>query len=137
MARPHGLVARHSAGRDQGARRRRTSVWRSVHPLGSPWTMAPPPLLASLLLAGLALLLAAGVAERKPHVNHGKFKDGPWTVGHATFYGGRDGPGTTDGGACGFKDALAKDYGRADGWPRTRFGFGLNGKRIGFSFLGM
>ena len=72
----------------------------------------PPPLLASLLLAaGLALLLPPGVAEGKPHVNHGKFKDGPWTVGHATFYGGRDGSGTTDGGACGYKDALAKDYG--------------------------
>ena len=73
--------------------------------------MAPPPLLAPLLLAGLALLAAGGVAEGKPHVNHGKFKDGPWTVGHATFYGGRDGSGTTDGGACGYKDALAKDYG--------------------------
>ncbi|RLM85164.1 expansin-A26-like [Panicum miliaceum] len=73
--------------------------------------MAPPPLLESLLLAGLALLLAPGVAEGKPHVNHGKFKDGPWTVGHATFYGGRDGSGTTNGGACGFKDELAKDYG--------------------------
>ncbi|CAL5062726.1 unnamed protein product [Urochloa decumbens] len=72
------------------------------------------PLLASLLLVGLALL--AGVAEggsgsKKPHVNHGKFKDGPWTVGHATFYGGRDGSGTTDGGACGYKGELSKDYG--------------------------
>ncbi|CAN6183416.1 unnamed protein product [Urochloa humidicola] len=70
------------------------------------------PLLASLLLAGLAL---AGVADadgtKKPHVNHGKFKAGPWTEGHATFYGGRDGSGTTDGGACGYKGDLSKDYG--------------------------
>ncbi|OEL21575.1 Expansin-A26 [Dichanthelium oligosanthes] len=77
---------------------------------GSSLTMAP--LLASLLLA-----LLAGVAEggddggAKPHVNHGKFKADPWTDGHATFYGGRDGSGTTQGGACGYKDDLAKDYG--------------------------
>nr|CAB3454334.1 unnamed protein product [Digitaria exilis] len=68
------------------------------------------PHLASLLLAGLALLATVADAG-KPHVSHGKFKAGPWTVGHATFYGGRDGSGTTDGGACGYKDALAKDYG--------------------------
>jgi hypothetical protein len=74
--------------------------------------MAPPLLASSLLLVaiGLALLLAS-VAEAKPHVNHGRFKGGPWTDGHATFYGGRDGSGTTEGGACGYKDALAKDYG--------------------------
>ncbi|TKW34798.1 hypothetical protein SEVIR_2G329500v4 [Setaria viridis] len=76
---------------------------------GSSRTTTMAPLLASLLLVGLPLL--AGVAEAKPHVNHGKFKGGPWTDGHATFYGGRDGSGTTDGGACGYKDALAKDYG--------------------------
>ncbi|XP_040385606.1 expansin-A26-like [Oryza brachyantha] len=81
-------------------------------------------LLASLLLAagGLALLLAdvvvvaagdggGGGGGKKPHVNHGKFKGGPWEVGHATFYGGRDGSGTTDGGACGYKGALAPGYG--------------------------
>ncbi|WVZ65965.1 hypothetical protein U9M48_015245 [Paspalum notatum var. saurae] len=71
------------------------------------------PLASSLLLGVLSSLLAmAGVAEGgKPHVNHGKFKAGNWTVGHATFYGGRDGSGTTDGGACGYKDELSKDYG--------------------------
>ncbi|CAL5072669.1 unnamed protein product [Urochloa decumbens] len=74
------------------------------------------PLLASLLLVGLALLAVvaeggSGSGSKKPHVNHGKFKDGPWTVGHATFYGGRDGSGTTDGGACGYKGELSKDYG--------------------------
>ncbi|KAF8644567.1 hypothetical protein HU200_066423 [Digitaria exilis] len=68
------------------------------------------PHLASLLLGGFALLATVADAG-KPHVSHGKFKAGPWTVGHATFYGGRDGSGTTDGGACGYKDALAKDYG--------------------------
>lgn len=85
---------------------------------GSWTTMAS--LLALLLLAGLQPLLAGdadaeeddgGGAGKKPHVNHGKFKADPWTDGHITFYGGRDGSGTTDGGACGYKGELGKDYG--------------------------
>lgn len=83
------------------------------------WTI----IMASLLLVGLASSLSVGAAKvaeeeedggggpKKPHVNHGKFKAEPWTDGHATFYGGRDGSGTTDGGACGYKGELGKDYG--------------------------
>ncbi|XP_066397761.1 expansin-A26-like [Miscanthus floridulus] len=86
------------------------------------WTIWAP-LLASLLLVGLASSSAAGAkvveeedddggaSKKKLHVNHGKFKADPWTDGHATFYGGRDGSGTTDGGACGYKGELGKDYG--------------------------
>jgi len=82
------------------------------------WTIWAP-LLASLLLVGLVLSAAGakvveedgGASKKKPHVNHGKFKADPWTDGHATFYGGRDGSGTTDGGACGYKGELGKDYG--------------------------
>ncbi|KAF0889283.1 hypothetical protein E2562_022834 [Oryza meyeriana var. granulata] len=77
-----------------------------------------PPLLASLLLGlgGLTLLadvivVAGGGGGAKPHVNHGRFKAGPWEVGHVTFYGGRDGSGTTEGGACGYKDTAAEAYG--------------------------
>ena len=88
------------------------------------WTIWAPLLLASLLLVGLASSSAAGAkvveeddddgggaSKKKLHVNHGKFKADPWTDGHATFYGGRDGSGTTDGGACGYKGELGKDYG--------------------------
>ncbi|XP_062188844.1 expansin-A26-like [Phragmites australis] len=76
------------------------------------WTMARH-LFASLLLGELALLadVAAAGGGAKPHVNHGKFTVGPWKDGHATFYGGRDGSGTTEGGACGYKDKEAEGYG--------------------------
>ncbi|KAL6896747.1 hypothetical protein ACP4OV_007319 [Aristida adscensionis] len=89
------------------------------------WTMAPPhhhlPA-SSLLLAAVALLAGVVTAGGKQlpenpddtgggkHVNHGKFTPGPWTVGHATFYGGPDGSGTTEG-ACGYKDTKAEGYG--------------------------
>ncbi|KAL6639283.1 hypothetical protein ACP70R_023013 [Stipagrostis hirtigluma subsp. patula] len=87
--------------------------------------MAPHHLLVSMLLglAGLALLAGVAAGAKLPdeaeeeeeeknqmRVNHGKFAPGPWTVGHATFYGGRDGSGTKEG-ACGYKDTAAEGFG--------------------------
>jgi hypothetical protein len=81
---------------------------------GRSWTIMAP-LLASMLLVGLAVGSEEeedGGGKKKPHVNHGKFKAEPWTDGHATYYGGRDGlTDTTDSGACGYKGELGKDYG--------------------------
>uniref|UniRef100_A0A0D9Y025 Expansin n=1 Tax=Leersia perrieri TaxID=77586 RepID=A0A0D9Y025_9ORYZ len=73
--------------------------------------MAPHLLTTSLFLSLASLLTVTVTVTGKPHVNHGRFKAGPWEDGHATFYGGRDGSGTTEGGACGYKDKEVESYG--------------------------
>jgi hypothetical protein len=71
---------------------------------------------APLLVSLLVHVAAAGGAKpmtpggRVVHHNHGKFTAGPWKPAHATFYGERDGSGTTAG-SCGYKDTAAEGYG--------------------------